>query len=170
MTVLRCGSALAAALLVLASSVSAGGDKISIVGDWEIVSMTKDNIAAPKDVVENVFLRVTATALVPVTKKDLKEQEKEKLDYKIVGPKEIDLYQVLKLTKKGEDKETESTSLRRGIFELSGDTLKICWSGGAIAKKDKDGKIEPGEAAPPRAAAYENGVGKFNAVLKRKAK
>ena len=171
MAALRYGLMSAMVLVFLASRMPAGDEeKISLAGDWAVTAMSKDGNAAPAQLLENVFLRATGTTIVPVAKKDQKEDERSKLEYKIVGAKEIDLYEKIRIAQKGEDKETESVSIRRGIYELTGDTLKLCWSEGSLAKKDANGKLEANDKVPARPTAFNGGPGLFNAVLKRQPK
>ncbi len=161
MTVLRYALGVLSVVFALAGSLTAGGEKkISLAGDWEIVSMSKDGKDAPKEALENIFLRGTADSLVPTSKKDLKEDIGEKLEYKIDGARNVDLFQNV----------SDMTTIRRGIFEVSGDTVKICWSERSFAVKDKDGKLKVGDTAPARPANFDGGQGIFSAVLKRKAK
>ena len=91
MAALRYGLMSATVLVLLASRMPAGDEKkISLAGDWAVTAMSKDGNAAPAQLLENVFIRATATTIVPVAKKDQKEDERSKLEYKIVGAKEID--------------------------------------------------------------------------------
>ncbi len=170
MTALRFGLGLAATLLTLASSLPAGDDKKpTLAGEWEVVSMSKEGKVAPKEQLENVLIRGSAETIVPVMKKEQKEDESSRLEYKFISPKEIDLLQKVKVVVKGGEP-ADAISIRRGIYEFAGDTVKLCWSEGAVAKKGADGKIEIHEKAAPRPTTFDGGRGIVSLVLKRKAK
>lgn len=162
---LCCLVGIAAALIALTSGLSAGDAKKSLEGDWDIVSMSMGGRPAPAKVLDAVFIRATATTLVPALKLENKEETTGKLEYKITGPKDLVLTQRSKIVTKGSDVVQEKLTTKLGIFEFNGDTLKLSWSEPDFAKKDGGAKESP--AARP--ANFDGGDGIFSAVLKRRA-
>ena len=158
---------IAAALVAITSGLSAGDAKKTLEGDWDIVSMSMGGRPAPAKVLDAVFIRATATTLVPTFKLENKEESSGKLEYKITGPKELVLTQKSKIVKKGTDVVEEKVTTKLGIYELSGDNLKLSWAEPDFAKiEDKTTNKETHPATRP--TNFDGGDGIFSAVLKRR--
>jgi uncharacterized protein (TIGR03067 family) len=119
----------AAAVLATSTVGQAGGDKNSIMGSWELKSMSFGGMDIP--VQAGKSLTVTFGAGGKMTADD--SGKKEEGTYKVEDskkPRQIDV------TTKKEGKEESM----KGIYEITGDTLKIAFSfnkgGGAAARPD----------------------------------
>ncbi len=108
------------AVLVLAAPAPEKKDDETIQGTWKVVSMDRGGEKAPEDRIKGVTFVITDGL---ITIKDPKREEKAnfKLD-PTKNPRTIDI-----TPEKGKEE------MVRGIYELKGDSLKICFNnpGGA---------------------------------------
>lgn len=143
-------------LVFLAASLSAQDAKVTFEGDWDFVSASERGKPLPEAMIAEHVMRGTRTTIAVWSTKKEKELPGSKLDYKILGARDVDLSQTLPSPKKDAKPGDVVIRTKRGIYELKGDTLKIAW-------------FENTEAEG-RPKNFDAGGGIFTAVLKRKAK
>jgi uncharacterized protein (TIGR03067 family) len=156
----------AAAVMSLSINVSAQGvKKVSLQGEWEIVAMTKHGKPAPPEALAEAFIRIAATTLVPINKATNAEVSGSKMTYQVVGAKDVNFFEVKNL---GAGGPPPVQVLKPGIFEMTGDTLKLCWSEDVPGLKDKKGKVLVPAMLAKRPTSFDGGLAQFSMVLKRK--
>ena len=156
----------------LAASASLQADDAkSIQGTWQVVSLSKGSSPPPKEYA-NAKMRITADKLIMITG-DKEEPIKYRLNPK-TNPKEIDLFVPRKIAviKKDGAKDKETTTLDvllRGIYELNGDELMICFHTPPRPAPTKDKIASKPEQQPEsvRPKAFKSAEDTVLLVLKR---
>jgi uncharacterized protein (TIGR03067 family) len=127
------------------------GDRKSIQGDWQFVALNLNGDDGSKESLEKMRLKITFSEWILVV-----EGQEVPISYQLDDskkPKQLSLI--------------FDESIKPAIYELNGDTLKICWYEKRNRKKDKEGKdIDPGRAAR-RPTEFKTGPGIMVMILKR---
>lgn len=149
-------SVVAFVVAFIAAASSAQGPVVSLEGDWEFISASERGKPLPDAMITTHIMRGTKTTIAVWSTKNDKELPGSKLDYKILDGKNIDVSQTLPSPKKDAKPGETVTLVKRGIYELKGDMLKLAW----MENTGAEGRPEN----------FDGGGGVFAAVLKRKAK